>query len=198
MKSTFVSVAAACLLAGCASTTIQTSGSPLDRPLCAPADAASSVRVLWAPQWRPDQKEPASREAAAQRGIEQYFKALPCADRLAILRVQLPRAHEQLTQADVLALAQAAGGPAPGKVILIVVRELGPRLVVGLPSVVEGGTEVVLEARVVETGTPGPAMNLRTHWRKGGPFYIKGVETLDEDMRAALGEAFSATPGRRG
>jgi hypothetical protein len=30
------------------------------------------------PHWRPDQKEPPLREAAAQRGIEDFFAGLAC------------------------------------------------------------------------------------------------------------------------
>jgi len=82
-------------------------------------------------------------------------------------------------------------GEAPNRVILLVVRELGPRLMIGLPSLIEGGTEVILEIRVTAQDSTTSLANFRTHWQKGGPFYIKGVKTLDADMKTALGMVFS-------
>ena len=82
-------------------------------------------------------------------------------------------------------------GDAPNRVILLVVRELGPRLLLGLPSLIEGGTEVVLEVRVTAQDSTTSLANFRTHWQKGGPFYIKGVKTLGADMETTLGVAFS-------
>jgi len=183
-------LAAAGLLAGCATTTIQSTGSPLQHPLCNAESPGTSITVLWSPKWRPDQKEPPLREAAALRGIEQYFKAQSCIKTLAIRRVALPAQHERLTDAQILAMAHEAG-EAPNRVILLVVRELGPRLMIGLPSLIEGGTEVILEIRVTAQDSTTSLANFRTHWQKGGPFYIKGVKTLDADMKTALGMVFS-------
>jgi hypothetical protein len=39
----------------------------------------------------------------------------------------------------------------------------------------------VLDARTLEI-----LADLRTHWQHGGPGVIKGVGTLEDDMRAAL------------
>lgn len=69
-------------LAGCASTKVETSG-PADRPLCR---ADVSALVVWEPKWRPDQKDVAEREAAAQRGIERFFTDSRCFARTQIRR----------------------------------------------------------------------------------------------------------------
>lgn len=82
-------------------------------------------------------------------------------------------------------------GDAPDTVILLVVRELGPKLLIGIPTLIEGGTEVVLEIRVTTQDSTTPVANFQTHWQKGGPFYIKGVKTLDADMQTVLGMVFS-------
>jgi len=76
--------------------------------------------------------------------------------------------------------------PAPDRVLLIVIRELGPKLIIGIPMLVEGGTEAVLEVRVHDVRTSEVMAAIRTHWQNGGTFVIKGVKTLDQDMSAAL------------
>ncbi len=70
--------------------------------------------------------------------------------------------------------------------MLVVVRELGPRLIVGVPVIVEGGTEVLIDVRVLDAATSESMATTRTLWRNGGTFVIKGVKTLDQDMSAAL------------
>lgn len=179
-------VAFAALLSGCASTTVETSGTPLARPLCASSQSRLPVAIYWMPQWRPDQKEPAAREALAQRGIEDFIARHPCLSLTALER--LPAGAG--TPSDAALLRQAATlNPPPERVVLIVVRELGPRLVIGLPTGVEGGTEVVIEVRVLDPAAAAPLADARTQWRNGGKFVIKGVHSLDADMSAALSVA---------
>lgn len=168
------------LLTGCASTTIETSGTALKEPFCKPGAPALSTIVYWGTQWRPDQKEPSLREAAALRGIEDFLARPTCFSVVSVRRVQeLPRDDELLQSAR-------ASSPVPERVVLIVVRELGPRLIIGLPVIVEGGTEVLIEVRGLDTRTSEAMVNARTLWRNGGPFVVKGVGTLDQDMSAAL------------
>jgi hypothetical protein len=71
--------------------------------------------------------------------------------------------------------------------LAIVVRELGPVLRIGLPVLVEGGTEVLLEVRLLDVRTAASMANVRTHWQNGGTFVLKGVKSLEQDMSAALG-----------
>ncbi len=87
-----------------------------------------------------------------------------------------------------------AQGDAPDQVVLLVVRELGPKLIIGIPWLIEGGTEVIVESRVADGHTGAALASLRTHWQQGGPFYIKGVKTLDQDMQTVLGLVFAAAP----
>jgi hypothetical protein len=181
---------AICLLSGCATTTVETIGIPFAAPFCQSASSQSSVSILWAPHWRSDQKEPALREAAALKGIEGFFSTQPCIDSFSTHRIPLPENYEALSEAQLLAIAKEAGDDAPQRVILIVIRELGPLLRIGLPTIIEGGTEVVLEIQAMDLKAAFAPVNLKTHWQHGGPFYIKGVDTLDEDMASALSTVF--------
>lgn len=178
-------------LAGCATTNIETSGTTLKQPLCDADSAAGTVSVVWASKWRVDQKEPPLREAAALRGIETFFASQPCFKQGGFRRIDLPLAGDDLSDAQLISLARSKSS-APDKIVLIVVRELGPKLWVGLPKLIEGGTEVVLDIKVATGANSSLLANLHTHWQKGGAFYIKGVKTLDQDMQAALQQALTA------
>lgn len=183
-------------LSGCASTTISSTGMPMQQPLCSSpsqvaADTSVSVAVLWGPWWRPDQKEPPLREAAALKGIQQFFATQRCVTDVAIQRIAIPAQREQLSDTALLDMAKALS-PHTDRAILIVVRELGPKLRIGLPTLVEGGTEVVVDVRVVDARRQVSEAVVQTHWQKGGPFYVKGVKTLDQDMQAALASVFVA------
>ena len=172
-------------LLGCASTKVETSGSRLEKPLCPAGAGKFSALVYWGPQWRPAQKEPALREAAALRGIQDFFANSPCFVNADIRRLPGEPAATAPSDEQLLRLA-AAEVPVPDRVVLIVVRELGPKLVIGFPVLVEGGTEVVIEVRVLDGHTSESLADVRTHWQNGGTFVVKGVNTLDQDMSAAL------------
>jgi hypothetical protein len=181
---TRIVLASLCIaLAACASTKVETSGARMDAPLCAPAVEPLSALVYWQPGWRTDQKEPALREAAAVRGIQDFFDSAPCVKKLEIRRL----AGDAAAPADEELLRLAASAmPDADRVLFIVVRELGPKLAVGSAAIVEGGTEVVVELRVLDARRGTSMANFRTHWRHGGSFVIKGVGSLDKDMSAAL------------
>lgn len=180
------SLATVCLgaaLLGCASTHVETTGTPMQAALCQPGEHPVSAQVYWMPQWRPDQKEPQRREAAALQGIQEFFSATQCVRGADIRRVAA--GAEVPTDEQLLRLA-AAASPAPDRVLLIVVRELGPKLSIGIPALVEGSTEVVLEVRVLDARSSSSLANARVHWENGGTFVVKGVQSLPQDMRAAL------------
>jgi hypothetical protein len=184
------------LLAGCASTSVETTGSAMQEPLCRAGAEKLSVLVYWGPQWRPDQKEPPLREAAALRGIQDFFAGSGCVTGIDIRRLPGGGLADVPSDEQLLALASAAT-PVPDRALVIVVRELGPKLLIGIPVLVEGGTEVVLEVRVLDVRTSKSMANVRTHWQNGGTFVIKGVESLDRDMSAALRTVLTpATPAR--
>lgn len=181
-------------VAGCASTKVETSGSPPRQPLCLAGKPAVSALVFWAPQWRPDQKEPQLREAAALRGIEDFLNRVSC---IAVAGVQrLPTTAPLPTNEELVRLASNSA-PLPERVILVVVRELGPRINIGIPMIIEGGTEVLIDVRVVNPKTNESLANTQTLWRNGGTFVIKGVKTLDQDMSAALKAVLMPDPAVR-
>jgi hypothetical protein len=183
-------------LTGCASTKVETTGATMRDPLCNPGAQKMSALVFWGPQWRPDQKEPERREAAALRGIESFLADSECLAKVDVRRLSGGSTAELPTDESLLKQASAAA-PRADKVLVIVVRELGPILRIGIPSIVEGGTEVVLELRLLDVPTSHEQANVRTHWSNGGTFVVKGVGSLDRDMSAALAAALTpAIPPR--
>lgn len=182
-RCTLPSLVAMAFLTGCASTTVETTGSPPRHALCQADKPALPTVVYWAPQWRPDQKEPLLREAAALRGIEDFLKGSGC---LAVSGVHRLSAENPLPTNEELLRLAADSRPIPERILLVVVRELGPRLTIGIPVIVAGGTEVLIDVRLLAPKSSEPLANAQTRWRNGGAFVIKGVKTLDRDMSAAL------------
>ncbi|PKN26494.1 MAG: hypothetical protein CVU65_05445 [Deltaproteobacteria bacterium HGW-Deltaproteobacteria-22] len=164
------------VLAGCASTTITLNPSP-QTPVC---ERTATSLVLWAPQWRPDQKDTLAREKAAATGLKNFFGSSGCFSRTELRRI--PSLSPTAVAAHV---AKNAGQFT--RVVVIAVRELGP--VVKLLSsflLVEGGTEVVLRITTYSAPGLGQPREFTVHWRNGGPGVIKGVASLPRDMQAAL------------
>jgi hypothetical protein len=149
------------------------------------------VALYWEPQWRPDQKEPAAREALAQQGIEHFISQHPC---LSVTELQRLPAEAGIPTDTELVRKAAAASAEPERVVLVLVRELGPRLLIGLPVLVEGGTEVVVEVRVLDPVGSKVLADARTQWRNGGTFVIKGTKSLDTDMSSALTAALMSEP----
>jgi hypothetical protein len=173
------------LLSGCATTSVETTGSVMQQPLCEPGSDKISAMVVWGARWRSDQKEPPLREAAALRGIERFFSSQPCLKDFVTHKILLSSADNLPTDLELLKIAKSEK-QTTDRIAFIVVRELGPIILIGSPSVVEGGTEVVLEVRVLNVHNSKTMANVHTHWKRSGPFYIKGVSELNQDMKAAL------------
>lgn len=185
------------VLSGCASTHCQISGQALKQPLCQHSDARASALVLWGPKWRPDQKDVPLREAAAQRGIEQFFSSSGCFAKAKIIRKTGYGKSIDLSTTEVRKLA-AIYTPAANHILFITVRELGP--IVKLLSsfaLVEGGTEVVLDIQAVSPSTGQTTNSFTVHWQNGGPWVIKGVATLEQDIASALQEALNQSVAPR-
>lgn len=183
--------AAVALQAGCATTSVESAGLALQRALCSAGEPKPSAVLYWKPQWRADQKEPQSREVLAQRGIERFAAQAQC---LRFTEVQRLSDDGRAPGNDELVQRAAAARGAPEWVMLVVVRELGPRLLLGLPVLVEGGTEVVIDVRLLRLSGAQVLLDLRTQWRNGGTFVIKGVGSLEADLDAALRAALSPQP----
>src|SRR5262245_53511888 len=190
-------LALACLLAlaaGCASTRFTATGDPPAAPLCqGPGDMVAAL-VLWGPRWRSDQKDVPSREASAQRGIERFFASSGCFSEARVVRADRPPSALSLPEVRDRAAAEPA---APSRVLLITVRELGPivKLLASL-AVVEGGTEVVLDIRSVAPASGELLADFTAHWEHGGPWVLKGVGTLEQDIGAALQAALKPAAAR--
>jgi hypothetical protein len=177
-------------LAGCANMQVDNSGSTSREPLCQRSGEAVPALVLWQAQWRANQKEPALREEAARRGIERFFAESGCFTPAQVRQTLAgQRAGASLSPAEVRDLAMAEPVPAQ-RAVFISVRELGPVLkLLSSLALVDGGTEVVLDFKIMATQTGETLGDFRTHWRNGGPWVIKGVATLEDDMVSALHEA---------
>ncbi len=180
---TFAIFCALIFLAGCATTKVEITGSPLKQSLCQIGAPAISTAVYWGTQWRSDQKEPLLREAAALRGIQDFLSHTAC---ISVTGIHRLLANQALNSDEERMRLVPATSPKSERVLFIVVRELGPRLVIGLPGIVEGGTEVLIDVRVMNSLALESLASVQTSWRNGGTFVIKGVETLDHDMSAAL------------
>src|SRR5690349_11721854 len=76
--TTFACNSLCLLMTACATTTVETSGAALQRPMCTANGPKLHLALYWEPQWRPDQKEPAAREALAERGIERFVSEHAC------------------------------------------------------------------------------------------------------------------------
>lgn len=180
LKSLLLPLIAALLaLGGCASTTtVELNPSPQD-PVCA---SSANALILWMPEWRVDQKDTLSREAAAGEGLSRFFEKSGCFKSASIRRIA--QSSNETIQAAVTEATTRNE-----RVLLIAVQELGPTVKIGSSlALVEGGTEVVL--KVSEYINPRPAPRVFTAlWRHGGPGVLKGVATLPQDMQAALGAA---------
>lgn len=175
------------LLAGCASTAVTLTPAP-QAPVC---DGTASALVLWAPQWRPDQKDVAAREEAAAAGLSNFLATSGC-----FARAELRRLAD-LSPAAVASQLQAEGRGF-SSVVTIAVRELGPVVkLLSSAALVEGGTEVVLQVTAAPPSGGKPAREFTVHWRNGGPGVVKGVASLPGDMHAALVAALQPGTGAR-
>ncbi|MBI4978982.1 MAG: hypothetical protein HZC28_16000 [Spirochaetes bacterium] len=152
--------------------------------------------ILWGTRWRLNQKDVPLREAAAERGIERFFSTARCFSKYRIFRSIGGRPALDLSAAELHAFA-ATNIAASDRILSITVRELGP--VVKLFSslaLIDGGTEVVLDISEIVPATGETAGSFIAHWQNGGPWVIKGVATLEDDIVSALREAMSP-PGSK-
>lgn len=197
MSRYLVAGLAAAVACGCASTTVDTGGAGPTTPVCQARGDALSALVLWGPAWRPDQKDVPQREDAARQGIDQYFAGSGCFARHEVRRLSGGSTAVVPSRQELQALA-AATTPRPDRVVVIIVRELGPVLkLFGTAALVEGGTEVVLAISAFDAKSGAELADFRTHWQHGGAGVVKGTATLPQDMNAALTAALSAGTSRR-
>jgi hypothetical protein len=90
------------------------------------------------------------------------------------------------TDEQVRALAATEVLP-PDRVLVVIVRELGPVIqILGPVAAFGGGTEVVLELQTRESWSGESIDKLKTHWHNGSYFVIKSTKTLPQDMKSAV------------
>ena len=174
----YLAALSACTLAaGCASTTSATLQPSPQAPVC---DASAQALVLWAPRWRPDQKDVPAREDAAAAGLNDFLARSGCFAHAELRRV--PAVATAAVQAEL-----GRSGGAVGLLVGIEVRELGPVLkLMSSAALVDGGTEVLLRISVYSPQSAAELRQFTVHWQDGGPGVVKGVASLPADMRAAL------------
>ncbi len=168
--------AAGAFLMGCATTTVTITPSP-HAPIC---DGAASALILWAPQWRPDQKDVPEREAAAETGLKEFLQTSGCfnnSELSHLLNMTPPMIADEVT----------SGNGRFDKVVTITVRELGPVIkLLASVALIDGGTEVVLHIAEYVLPSEKQARAFTVHWQNGGPGVIKGMRSLPRDMQATL------------
>lgn len=177
------------LLFGCASTNTELSGAVPAAPLCQQPGESLSALVLWGTNWRPNQKDVTLREEAARQGLENFLASASCFATFETRR--LPNAVSAVASTDEELLSSVSTAQAkPDRVLAVTVRELGPVVkVFSSAALVEGGTEVVLELRALDVHSGASLASFQAHWQNGGAMVVKGVNSLPQDMSAALREA---------
>ena len=163
----------AALLCGCAATTTVATTPAGQAPVCQP-ESKLKAAVLWQTRWRADQKDVPEREAAAARGIADFFADAACFPTVTVARADA--GYREFTVP-------------PGSDMLLVlrVRELGPTVkLLSSAPLIEGGTEVTVDVARYVPGGNAPDRQFSIHWRSGGPGVVKGVQSLPADLAAAL------------
>jgi hypothetical protein len=153
--------------------------------------SASSALVLWAPRWRPDQKDVAAREEAASTGLNNFLARSGCFASAELRRVPT-------LEASAVSARSRRAEDSRFKVVGIEVRELGPVVkLLSSAALLEGGTEVVLRVTEYSPASGAQLREFTVHWQNGGAGVIKGVASLPVDMQAALSAALQPSSAAR-
>lgn len=144
-------------LAGCATTTVTVMPSP-QTPVC--SNTASAL-VLWAPQWRPNQKDVQEREAAAEAGLKRFLHSSECFASSDLRR--LPNTTFPAVAAEATSTKKKFN-----KVVTITIRELGPVIkLLSSPALIHGGTEVLFQVDEYILPSAVPTRTFTIHWQNG-------------------------------
>jgi hypothetical protein len=149
-------------------------------PLCKPGVSLGKVAVTPLTHWRPDQKEPAVREAIAQAAIEAAVKTMPCAQSVTVSPISAD------TQADAALAAARAGGA--DTAIQIRVQELGPIAILSLPVLWSTWSDVKFEFKAVSLATNQTLFDIDRRRTVGGAFNVRGLGPLQAEMETALAD----------
>ena len=177
---------------GCASTKVNYTGEAPTRAICQSSSESLSALVLWETQWRPDQKDVPQRELAFQQGLQHFFSQSGCYSAYELKRIPASKNGQNLNLTELLTQASSIK-PKLNRIIVVTVSELGPVVrLLSSAALVEGATQVVFDlvATNVDAGTP--IANFRMRWENGGSMVLKGLESLPQDVSAAMQVAMQA------
>jgi len=119
-------------------------------------------------------------EEAAAAGLSSFFASSGC-----FVRAELRRVDS--LSPSVVNSELGASNAQFNTVVTVEVRELGPVVkLLSSASLVEGGTEVVLQVTSRRLQSSSERREFTVRWRHGGPGVVKGVASLPSDMSAAL------------
>lgn len=176
------------MLTGCSSLQVKDNVLASDPPLCQPQrPPLGAIAVLPETRWRPDQKEPAVRQAIAQSALEEVFSAGPGGCPAAIR----PFATWSLEPERQVLSREAAAGV--DTVIFLQVEELGPLVYLSFPVLWTMLSEVKLRFRAVSTHTGEIYLDVRRQRKVGGPFELRGLAPLQGEMATTLRELLGVT-----
>lgn len=150
-----------------------------------------SVLVLWGTAWRKDQKEPKLREDFASNAINKFFLESKLFSDIKVIKTYKEKNVINFSDIEALELNKNEYQSKYEKIIFIRVEELGPTLNLYLsPILFDGSTEVKLRVRVLDTNTSKLNSDIYSEWKNGGPFVLKGIKTLEQDMYDNLKSIF--------
>jgi hypothetical protein len=166
-----VALCALALAASACSTEIREEVATGAPPLCANAPSLGTVAVVAETRWRPDQKEPAIREAMAARAIARAFAALPCGQVVAIAKIG-PAPQPSAVAADTL--------------VRVRIEELGPLVTLSLPVLwrIDSGAKLRLTATTAASAAT--LLDVAHHRTVGGPFSIRPASKVEGVLEDAL------------
>lgn len=162
----------------CASAPPNAESFAMQTPLCAPGVSLGKVVIAPLTRWRPDQKEPAIREAIALKAIEAVAPAIACA---ASARVLPP--GPDAASASALAAAKAEGA---STALLIRIDELGPIAILSFPAVWSTWSDVKFTLDAVDAASGQTLRSIPHRRQKGGAFEVRGLDPLQGEMEQAL------------
>lgn len=179
-------------LSSCATTVITTHKSNQEINLHSEIiSSKKSVLVLWGTAWRKDQKEPKLREEFASNTINKFFLESKLFTDVKVIKTYKEKNVINFSDTEALEINKNEYNNKYQKIIFLRVEELGPTINLYLsPILFDGSTEVKLRIRVLDTNSTFLDNDIYSEWKNGGPFVLKGIKTLEQDMYDNLKSIF--------
>lgn len=164
-------VALALAVSACSTVEIDETVAAGAPPLCAAGRDLGKVAVIAETGWRADQKEPAVREAMAERAIALAFAALPCGRVVAVTPIAAAPQRTD-TAADTL--------------VRVRLEELGPLVILSIPVLWRVSSDVKLHLTATETASGATLLDVDHHRTVGGPFTLRPASWAESELEIAL------------